>query len=106
MAEHVLDIDAKAAEFQPLVIKFRGEEYTLGVDIVSLMTAATFASEGVEDGDEVDQLGILRKLRPTLRILAPGIPVDDLSAGEEAALLGAVTEVMNRCGRLTFREEE
>ena len=103
----VLDIDAKAAEFQPLVIRFRAQEWTLGKDIVSLLTAATFAADGEdeESDGEVGQLTMLAKLKPVLRILAPGIPVDDLSPGEEVALLRAVTEVMNRCGRLTFSEE-
>ena len=99
----VLDIDAQASEYQALEIKFRGQQWTLGKDIVSLLSAASFASEGEEDA-EVDQLAMLRKLKPMLRILAPGIPVDDLTPGEEVALLGAVTEVMNRCGRLTFSE--
>lgn len=101
MSEEVFDIDEQAGAFQPVKVKLRGEVYTLGATALSLMNAAELGSDD-EDGEQ----HMLAKLRPMLAELCPEMPTQDLTAGEEVALMRAVTEVMRRVGRLTFRAED
>lgn len=102
MSEEVFDIDEQAGAFQPVKVKLRGEVYTLGATALSLMNAAELGS----DDDDEDGEHMLAKLRPMLAELCPEMPTQDLTAGEEVALMRAVTEVMRRVGRLTFRAED
>lgn len=97
MSEEVFDIDEQAGAFQPVRVKLRGQESVLGSTALSLMKAAQLGQD-TED--------ILSQLRPMLGQLCPELPIDDLTPGEEVALMRAVTEVMRRMGRLTFRTED
>lgn len=98
----VVDIDAQAKRFEPVRIRFRGEEYTLGRDVASIMLATSVLSS---DDDGSDPAKTLRALEPMLEILAPELPRDNLEPGEAVALFGAVTLLMERVGDLPFRHE-
>lgn len=98
----VVDIDAQAKKFDPVRIRFRGIEYVLGRDVASIIEATSVLSS---DDDGSDPVKTLRSLGPILEILAPELPRDDLDPGEEIALLGAVTLLMERVGDLPFRRE-
>ncbi len=94
MAENeVFDVDALASEYQPVRIKFRGNEYTLGASVLQVVAATELATEG--EGFA----GIVKQLPAYLRTLCPDIgPALEvpLTSAEEVALLRPITAVMNR----------
>lgn len=106
----IYDVDAEAAKFQPVRVKFRGTEYTLGGDVCSLLSAASLFGN-LPDGEDSLALSraVFEYLRPVVRVLSPAIGEvmdrEDLNAGEEAALLRPVTEVLSRIGDLSFPAE-
>ena len=100
MAENqVFDVDALAEEYQPVVIRFRGQEYTLGTNVLQVIAAAELG-EGVEKEEGMSGLrAIVTQLPAYLRTLCPEIgPAleESLTSTEEVALLRPITAVMNR----------
>ena len=88
----VFDIDAVAEEYQPVRIRFRGAEYTLGANVLQVIAATELSTD---EGTG----GIVKQLPVYLRTLCPEIgPALEkpLAAAEEVALLRPITEVMNR----------
>lgn len=103
MAENeVFDIDAVAAEYQPVRIKFRGTEYVLGATVLQVIAATELApGEGAS--------GMVARLPEYLRTLCPEIgPALEgrpLISAEEVALLRPITAVMNRFNAVSKSQE-
>ncbi len=105
------DIDEMAQEFEPVRVKFRGEEYTLGDSVHAILSASSvFQQVDAKTDDKTTTLQVFTFLRPIIRVLSPemGKVMDkqDLNVAEEAAMLRPVTEVLAQVGRLSFRKEE
>lgn len=99
----VMDLDQVAEDMGlPLVVRFRGKEYKLGNSALGLLQVAGLADE--LGGDEATA-GI-KVLPKAMALLCPELPLEDLTSGEEIALVRAMTEVLNRIGRLSFQEED
>jgi hypothetical protein len=99
----VFDIDAMAAEagYQPVQVRFRGQEYQLGNTAAGLFKAADLADKLPDD----DTAAIVTALPDLLEILSPGWPAEEqLTVAEEMVLVQAVTEVMNRLGQARFQD--
>jgi hypothetical protein len=112
MAE-LFDIDQATKDFEPVRIKFRGVEHTLGGSVLSLLNASSIFTEDVMKDDDDDTSftkRVFEFLRPTLRALSStmGDVIDesDLTPAEEAALLRPVTAAISQLGRLSFRADE
>lgn len=112
MASEVFDIDEISKAFEPVRIKFRGVEYTLGSTVMQLLNAAS-VFQGILDDDapkDEQAKAVFENLRPVLRALSPDlaevINENDLTAGEEAALLRPSTAALNLLSVLSFREKE
>jgi hypothetical protein len=111
----MFDIDELAGDFEPVEIRFRGQEYVLGASVIQLLNAAVGFKDSAgrlkENASAEDQaLAVFEVLRPTLRALSPElakvIAERDLTPPEEAALLKPVTQAVQLLSRLSFRAEE
>lgn len=104
MAENeVFDVDALADSYQPVRIKFRGNEYTLGTNVLQVMAAAELSPDS---GGMTDMVPLL----PTyLRTLCPEIAPaleEPLTAAEEVALMRPITAVMDRFNAIVKSEKD
>lgn len=113
----VFDVDAQSSAYQPVEVKFRGKQYQLGRDTAGLLYAAE-AYNAVPDplqtpqgqaptpeqsASQTEYVTKLVEILPSvLTALNGDFPTDDLTAGEESALLNVVTEVLSRMGDLSF----
>lgn len=103
MAENtVFDIDAAGGQFEPVVVKFRGEHYRLGEDALGVMEACEMHATLAGDGAEITSTQLIEALPAMLRAVCPTLPIDGLRTGEQLALVQAVTEVLRRVGELSF----
>lgn len=102
----LFDVDARAASFKPVVIKFRGTERVLGATALSLIQATSIYSTQARAEGETDSVFAVRLVKPILRALSPELSAEldarDLEAGEELALLPVLTEVVKRLGAVRF----
>ncbi len=110
MAENqVFDVDALAEEYQPVRIRFRGQEYTLGANVLQVIAAAELG-EGVERGEGMAGLrSIVTQLPAYLRTLCPEMAPaleEPLTSTEEVALLRPITAVMNRFSAVSKSQED
>lgn len=97
-APAVFDLDEGAVEFEPVRIRVKGKEYQLpesGAALLSTLAALEDVSE--EPG--------LDELMPLYGNLAPSAPkFEQLSVGQQMALVKPVTEVLRRICAISFRE--
>jgi hypothetical protein len=104
----VFDIDDRAGAYEPVVVKFRGEEYALGQSAATLLGFSAIYQAHPAEENEPEVLYALRLLRPMIGSLSPAIASvmaeRDLTCEEELAFLPVLTEVMNRVGGISFRE--
>jgi len=99
---NVFDIDEAGGQFEPVVVKFRGELHRLGEDALGVMEACELHGKLAGDGTEISLTQLVEVLPVMLRALSPTIPTDGLRTAEQLALVQAVTEVLRRVGELTF----
>jgi hypothetical protein len=103
MAENnVFDIDAAGGQFEPVVVKFRGEHYRLGEDALGVMEACELHATLSGDAGEITSTQLMEALPSLLKAVCPTMPTDGLRTGEQLALVQAVTEVLRRVGELSF----
>ena len=101
----IIDIDAAVSAFEPSIVRFRGDEYTLGKSVLGLIAVSELYQEKRPEG-ETEIAFALRMVRPAIKALSPPIyeviEAEDLSAAEEVAVLKPLTEVVKRFGAITF----
>ncbi len=101
---NLFDIDAEVAAYQPIHIKFRGQEYVLGATTMQVLLAME-----VIQADEIGTKQLVENLPAILRTMCPKLdPVlkdKALSQAEEVALLKPVTAVMNSFTALTKSDD-
>lgn len=106
---NVIDIDKRAGSFEPVVVKFRGEEHALGASVSEFLAVHGVYSSNPQEEDEGEIAYAGRLIRPMLRALSPGIAAvldeQDLNAAEELAFLPVLQEVAKMIGNLQFRED-
>ena len=100
------NVDEMSADFQPVDIIFRGQEYVLGRNALGLLNACEMHGT-IEDKDGTQYLVALLELMPELmKSMCPELILEnDLGTGEQMAMVKVVTEVLGRVSRLTFPEE-
>jgi hypothetical protein len=96
----VYDIDAAAGSYQPVTIKLRAQEYVLGETVQQLMTMSSLLNSVK---DESGQVEVSAHIVEILATLAPQAP-QNLTAGEQIALVRPITEVLTRFNALSFQE--
>lgn len=99
------DVDALAAEFTSIEIKFRGSQYKLGESVEQILGAINIAKAVPDDAPLEEQLKILG---PVLGALCPelGVAVGDgssLTLAERLVLQRVVREGMGRITKIPFR---
>lgn len=101
----LFDIDAQAEAFEPVHIKFRGQEHVLGETVMSVLLAMD-----VVDGDSIDTKQLMANLPAILRTLCPNLEgvlkEKPLVQAEEVALLKPVIAVLKGFAALTKSDEE
>lgn len=103
----VFDVDALAAEFEPVCIRFRGEEYVLGDTVESVLAATKIAESLPDDAPTEEQLALLPKvLRALNKKLGKAVAESEPSLPERLVFQKAVTELMTRVGNVPFRPSE
>jgi hypothetical protein len=104
---NVIDIDERAGSFEPVVVKFRGQEYTLGKTALELVAATSVYTGNPKADDETEVEFSLRLAPMVLRAISPEIAavIDEapLTPAEEMAFIPILTEVVKRIGALKFR---
>jgi hypothetical protein len=103
----VIDIDARAGSFEPVRVKFRGQEHVLGSHAIELVGATAIYTTNPKEEDETE-IGYAVRIAPlVLRALSPELDAlldaEPLSAAEEFAIVPVLTEVVKRIGALEFR---
>jgi hypothetical protein len=105
----VIDIDERAGTFVPVMVKFRGEEYTLGGRVAEFLAIHAVYAAHPREENESELEYAARLLSPMLRALSPrlaeALEEQDMNAAEELAFLPVLTEVAGRIGSLRFRED-
>lgn len=108
----IFDIDAQVGEFEPVRIRFRGEELVLGESVMDVMAACEAAGHMPEDQEGLEGVrAMLGMIRPALRVLNPKLrdmlDERDLSPAEEVALVRPVTVALSQFTKaLKFPAEE
>ena len=101
----VIDIDAAAGGFAPVEIRFRGKNYFLGRTVLGILEISDQYKDGPGEGESEASFAV-RMVRPSITALCPELSAviekDDLTAGEEIAMLRPLTEVVQRFGAITF----
>ena len=101
----LFDIDAEAAAFEPVHIKFRGQEYALGDTVMSVLLAME-----VVEGDTIETKQLMANLPAILRTLCPALEAvleeKPLVQAEEVALLKPVTAVLKGFAALTKSDDK
>lgn len=102
---NLFDIDAEVAAYQPVHIKFRGQEYVLGETTMQVLLAMEVIQE-----DEIGTKQLVQNLPAVLRTMCPGLAEvlkdKPLVQAEEVALLKPVTAVMNSFTALTKSDDD
>jgi len=99
------NVDALAAEFEPVSITFRGVEYTLGSSIDQVLASVNLARSVPDKAPVAEQLAILP---PVLAALNPelGVAVGDgagLTLAENLVLQKCVEAAMQQIAKVPFR---
>lgn len=93
----VFDLDQTAVGFEPVRIKLNGKEYQLPESGAALLSTLA-ALEDLPEEPGLDELV------PLYGNLAPHAPkFEELTVGQQMALVAPVTEVLNRLNGITFR---
>jgi len=98
--------------YTPVVVTYKGKDYTLGEAAFGLMRAPAILELG--EGEKLTGETILLKLPDLLKALGPKLHEaieenpEPLKVNEELMLINAITEVLNRFGRfrVTAGEDE
>jgi len=104
------NIDTMKADFAPVDIHFRGQDYVLGACATGVLDGCEVHGT-IEDKDGLEYMraffGIMRDM---VLALSGDLDLDNLDPalelGEQLALMKACSEVLRRVGRLTFQAEE
>lgn len=99
----VFDVDAQAGAYKPVRIKLRGEEYPLADSAYAVLALSDFAGSLVSDGGDLKHTEVARHIKKLFDLVAPEEAPRDLNMAEELALVGPITEVLQRFSRITFR---
>lgn len=103
---NVIDIDARAGSFEPVTVRFRGQEYELGKHAIELLTVSSVYSGNPKRDDESEIEYAVRLAPLVLRAvsseIAAVLDAQELSAAEELAIVPVLTEVVKRIGALNF----
>jgi hypothetical protein len=104
----LFDIDALAAEFSPVEIKFRGLQYVLGETIEQVLGAVAIARTVADNAAPDEQLAILVPVLLALNPALGGVVGGNaaLSLAERLVLQRVVTEAMERISKVPFRAVE
>lgn len=113
MTDSVFDLDSSGASgFEPVTVRFRGNEYTLGATAYGLVAAPAILTPPNGEASERETLvHIVQNIHSAVRVLSPPLAEaleadDNVTPGETLALVRAVMEVLNRLGRFRFSAEE
>jgi hypothetical protein len=99
------DLDQLAGEFEPLVVTFRGVEYTLGVTVQQMLGAISAARKVADNAALEEQFKLLPEVMgaacPALgTAITSGKP---LSFVEHMLLQKTAEQLMKRMGEIPFR---